>query len=112
MNCGPLLLAFFWATIALAQPPPSMNIDRASVTVSGFSGGGKFAPQFHLAYSANVSGCATWSGGPPLCAAEPNCYEHEYDLVDVSLLVRETVRLMRQGDVDDVANLADDRFHK
>ncbi len=56
------------AIIASAQvgPLPSLNIDLASITVSGFSSGGALAPQFHIAYSANVSGAVGWSGKPYL----------------------------------------------
>jgi len=37
------------------------------MTVSGFSGGGVFGPQFHVGFSSSFVGAAFWSGGPPLC---------------------------------------------
>ncbi len=48
------------------QPLPRLNIDPDAITVSGFSSGGVLVPQFHLAYSANVSGAASWAGKPYL----------------------------------------------
>ncbi len=48
------------------QPLPRLNIDPDTITVSGFSSGGVLVPQFHLAYSANVSGAASWAGKPYL----------------------------------------------
>ncbi len=58
------------------QPLPRLNIDPDAVTVSGFSSGGVLAPQFHLAYSANVSGAASWAGKPYLVRVG-GCREEE-----------------------------------
>ena len=60
----------------IADPPPStvaqrlptgLRLDPGSVTVSGFSSGGFFAHQFHVAYSGTVTGAAVLAGGPYGC---------------------------------------------
>ncbi len=71
-NMAKLILAFFTflhlLRLALSQGTlPSLNIDRDFISVSGYSGGAFFAPQFHTAFSANISGSASWSGFPNLC---------------------------------------------
>jgi hypothetical protein len=53
---------------AEVEPLPALAIDRAEVTVSGFSSGGYMAVQFHVANSARVRGAGIMAGGPYLCA--------------------------------------------
>ncbi len=53
---------------------PKLNIDRDYISVSGYSGGAFFAPQFHTAFSANISGSASWSGWPNLCIVRQDTF--------------------------------------
>jgi len=77
-----LCLALAWPMQALANhdaipdPPPAssdtalpsdLDIEPATVTVSGLSSGGFFAHQFHVAYSELVAGAGIVSGGPYGC---------------------------------------------
>jgi poly(3-hydroxybutyrate) depolymerase len=50
------------------QLPSDLDLDPASVTVSGLSSGGFFAHQFHIVFSATVTGAAVLAGGPYGCA--------------------------------------------
>jgi len=115
--------------------PADLQIDPASVTVSGLSSGGFFAHQFHVAFSSTVGGAAILAGGPygcvevidnpfwpfwkldPASAAlvacthylgsrfwglrpDPPLAEDAWELIDAA---------QRSGDIDDPAQLADDR---
>ena len=44
-----------------------LSLDPASITVSGLSSGGFFAHQFHIAFSETVTGAAILAGGPYGC---------------------------------------------
>ena len=65
-----LTLAVVGAATAALDPLPQLTIDVDTITVSGYSGGAAFAPQFHVAYSANISGSGAWSGWPNLCVVK------------------------------------------
>ena len=57
--------------VASNENPPkltSYNIDISKITVSGFSSGGFFAVQFHVAYSKIIRGVGVIAGGPFWCA--------------------------------------------
>ena len=120
--------------------PAGLRIDPDTVTVSGLSSGGFFAHQFHVANSGLVNGAGILAGGPyacteiipnpfwpswrldPLSAALVGC-THYYGSWFWGLRPRppsagdaaaavETA--YGAGDIDDPANLADDRvwlFH-
>jgi len=47
--------------------PQGLSLDPSSVTVSGLSSGGFFAHQFHIAFSETVTGAAILAGGPYGC---------------------------------------------
>jgi poly(3-hydroxybutyrate) depolymerase len=47
---------------------PSYTIDLSQTSVSGFSSGGYFAVQFHVAFSSIMKGAAIFAGGPFDCA--------------------------------------------
>jgi hypothetical protein len=118
-----------------ARLPAGLGLDRATVTVSGLSSGGFFAHQFHIAHSAIVTGAGILAGGPYGCvetitnphwphppldwfsAALVACTHYSGDRYwglrpappraeDALALVAEA---RRRGDIDDPANLADDR---
>ncbi len=62
------------AALALAgcdvggEPLPALEIQPASLTVSGVSAGGYMATQYHLAFGDEVSGAAVLAAGPWFCA--------------------------------------------
>ena len=47
---------------------PTLNIDTRSVVAAGFGHSGDFAHQFHVAFSATVSGACVFAGQPFNCA--------------------------------------------
>jgi len=115
--------------------PTDLSLDPASVTVSGLSSGGFFAHQFHVAFSRTVSSAAILAGGPYGCvevidnpfwpfwrldrtsAAVVAC-THYYgsrfwglrpnppDAEDMWQLINAAYEA---GDIDNPANLVDDR---
>lgn len=118
-----------------ARLPAGLRLDRGAVTVSGLSSGGFFAHQFHVAHSALVAGAGILAGGPYGCvetvtnphwphppldrfsAALVACTHYAGDRFwglrpdppraeDALALVADARRL---GEIDDPANLADDR---
>lgn len=50
-----------------ARLPSDLDLDPASVTVSGLSSGAFFAHQFHIAHSSLVTGAGLVAGGPYGC---------------------------------------------
>ncbi len=71
------LAAAFAAALAApcalaAATLPSLNIDRAGITVSGLSSGGFMANQLGYAYSATFSGVGVFAAGPYMCAGHSN----------------------------------------
>jgi len=98
------------ASLLHAQNLPPLNIAPGGITVSGFSAGGYFAPQFHVAFSSIISGAAVWSGGPNLCLADPNCTFDDY-LMDMNYLVSETRRMADNGDIDPLENLVNQKVY-
>jgi len=57
-----------YAAVAL----PSLNIDPASITVSGLSSGGFMANQLGVAHSATFKGVGVFAAGPYMCAGHAN----------------------------------------
>ena len=62
------LLCAGLAGAAHAAPLPALNIDRASVTVSGLSSGGYMATQLQVAWSSVFKGAGVIAAGPYYCA--------------------------------------------
>jgi hypothetical protein len=120
------------------QPLTSIpSLDPGQLTVSGISSGGFFAHQFHIAYSGLVSGAGVMAGGPYACAEQtpsmlafnplasvfvalgvctrqgrsalgPMAYWlPEWPSVEQS--IDATMAEHQGGQIDDPANLADDR---
>jgi hypothetical protein len=118
-----------------ARLPAGLRLDRNAVTVSGLSSGGFFAHQFHLAHSALVAGAGIIAGGPYGCVetiANPHWPHPPLDRFSAALVActhyagdrfwglrpdppraEDSLALVaearRRGDIDDPANLADDR---
>ncbi|MGD9834014.1 MAG: hypothetical protein AB7U92_14805 [Piscinibacter sp.] len=73
-----LLLAIA-AAAAVASPAasaavalPALNIDPATITVSGLSSGGFMANQLGVAHSATFKGVGVFAAGPYMCAGHAN----------------------------------------
>ena len=88
----------------------SYNIDTSQITISGFSSGGFFAVQFHVAYSKIIRGAGVVAGGPFWCA-ENNitrglgpCIKQP-DEIPIQLLTTITNTLAATNAVDPVENL-------
>jgi pimeloyl-ACP methyl ester carboxylesterase len=90
-------------------------LGTSSLTVSGFSGGGFFSTQLHVAYSQSISGVAVVAGGPywcyqsskkflPICLGEPN-------LVDLQASINFAEAASANGEIDNVSNLASARVY-
>ncbi len=118
-----------------ARLPTGLGLDRGAVTVSGLSSGGFFAHQFHLAHSGLVTGAGIVAGGPYGCVetiTNPHWPHPPLDWFSAALVacthysgdrfwglrpapprVEDSLALVaeawRRGDIDDPANLADDR---
>ena len=94
------------------SPPrlSSYNIDVSKITVSGFSSGGFFAIQFHVAYSKIVRGAGVIAGGPFWCARNnfnitlSQCTK-EPDKIPLPLLIAMTYTFAERSDVDPVESL-------
>jgi poly(3-hydroxybutyrate) depolymerase len=118
-----------------ARLTASLRLERDTVTVSGLSSGGFFAHQFHLAHSALVTGAGIIAGGPYGCVetiTNPHWPHPPLDWLSAALVacsrysgelfwglppnpprVQDSLALVaqawRRGEIDDPANLADDR---
>lgn len=111
-----LLLAMLLISLsALAsEPPMSMKIDTARITVSGISAGGQMAHQLHVAYSDLFSGAAIISSGPFGCAdgslatAMSRCMGKSDVPIPVAELADAIRAAQEQGLVAATENLADD----
>jgi poly(3-hydroxybutyrate) depolymerase len=64
--------AFVSSTAFAAVALPSLNIDPASITVSGLSSGGFMANQLGVAHSATFKGVGVFAAGPYMCAGHAN----------------------------------------
>ncbi len=93
---------------------PQLPIDPGAVTVSGISSGGAMAVQFHVAHSSLVRGVGVLAAPPYLCAegsvrhALGRCMKDGTE-IPTAQLVERTRQLARDGAIDPVADLADDR---
>lgn len=90
------------------------DIDLAHTSVSGFSSGGFFAVQFHLAFSAITSGAAIFAGGPFYCAQGSvstalGACASAASAPNVAPLVAATKQMASSGLIDDPGHLAGQR---
>ena len=60
-------------TVSLSEIS-QLNIDRASISVSGVSSGAFMAVQVHVIHSANISGIGVIAGGPYRCSEGRNVW--------------------------------------
>lgn len=87
-----------------------------SVTVSGFSGGGYMAVQFHVAHSSLVQGAGVFAAGPYYCAenslgdALGRCMRGDGD-IPAAELASLTSQLALDEEIDPIAGLAHDRVY-
>ena len=105
-----------------AGPAPdaevTYNIDAGRISVSGLSSGAHMATQLHIAYSRVFRGAAIVSGGPWYCAEGSLSRGIGPCIKGGELSVDRFVDIAREmeadGQIDALANLADDRvwiFH-
>jgi poly(3-hydroxybutyrate) depolymerase len=108
----PGLVALSLALPAMAARLPMLDVDLQQTTVSGVSSGGFMAVQLHLAHSSIVSGVGVFAGGPYDCAM--NSAERAVQVcmpggADADASIARVGAAFRAGDIDDPANLGDDR---
>jgi len=112
--------AFVVAFLALAacsqayDALPSLGADTTQTTLSGISSGAFFSFQFHVAYSANVTGAAGIAGGPFYCSQGQITNSFLYCMyatmpIDVDTLVAKAKSYESSGDIDATSNLANDK---
>ena len=96
---------------------PALRIDLGRTTVSGLSSGAYMAGQFHLAFSGEVAGAGIVAGGPYGCAegrlelALRRCMADELGPPDPVALAALAAARAAAGEIDPLANLADDRLY-
>jgi hypothetical protein len=106
-----LLAVAAGAYSANATPLPPANVVASDITTSGISAGAFLASQFHVAFSANVAGCAMLAGGPYYCAqnemanALTVCMQ-DGSLINVGSLVSYANFAAELGGIDNTTNLA------
>lgn len=130
-----VLLCLLSCRPALAQPLPGVGADLMRTTVSGLSAGAYMAGQFQVAYSQIIAGAALVAGGPYACAHTPSSEVNPFWLVVVSWnlsraqskcmddgwlfssvpdpedLLERARQLVRQGRIDSLAGLANDKLY-
>ena len=85
-------------------------------TISGFSSGGFFAHQLHIAYSASITGAGIVAGGPYYCSlgsalrSGTSCMINPYFL-DVTVLTQFAKDSASSNLIDDVRNIANDKVY-
>ena len=92
------------------------NVDTSQITVSGFSSGGFFAVQFHVAYSKVIRGAGVIAGGPFWCAQDSlsvamnMCMQHP-DLISITELVAVTYSSAATGVIDSTSYLKNSKVY-
>lgn len=133
--CACVAVLMSLATPAFAGTTlPSLGAKPTEISVSGISSGAYMAGQFQLAHSGVVSGAAIIAGGPYGCAvssyagfmlgpvrsaanlskAVNGCMLNLYSIwgiPDVNHLVRQAQRLARDGEIDPVSGVLDDKVY-
>jgi poly(3-hydroxybutyrate) depolymerase len=113
--CLPLLFLAGAAFAADALQSFDVNAERTSV--SGLSSGAYMAGQFHVAFSGTVIGAGIVAGGPYDCAegqlpvALNRCMQTSLGVPDPARLLERARAAAAEGDIDPLANLADDRVY-
>ncbi|MGF1619288.1 MAG: poly(3-hydroxybutyrate) depolymerase [Rhodomicrobiaceae bacterium] len=130
-----VLFAAAGARAGSAQPLPALAADLDRTTVSGLSSGAYMAGQFQVAHSQTVIGAGLVAGGPYACAHTPggeinpfwavvipwnlhraqnSCMEDGWlfsSVPDAGELLDHARKLARQGKIDPLDGLADDRVY-
>ena len=103
------------ATAGESLPP--LDVDLTQTTVSGLSSGAYMAGQFHIAFSAEVTGVGIVAGGPYGCAegrielALKRCMATDLGEPDPAALFTAAAKLAATGAIDPLSDLADDRVY-
>ncbi|MDH3665168.1 MAG: hypothetical protein OEU92_34995 [Alphaproteobacteria bacterium] len=112
------LAILVWSYAAEAAAPlPSFIVDLEQTSVSGLSSGAYMAGQFHVAFSGSLMGAGIIAGGAYGCSngqlplALNQCMQTHLGAPDPELLLDRARERERQGRIDPLANLADDRIY-
>jgi poly(3-hydroxybutyrate) depolymerase len=112
-----LLAGLAAATGAAAQDLSNYNVELARTSVSGVSSGAYMAGQLHVIFSAVVSGAGLVAGGPYYCAegslstALERCMKTTRATPEPARLLAIARDLAVQDEIDDLANLANDKVY-
>ncbi|CAL8116708.1 unnamed protein product [Orchesella dallaii] len=99
-----LVVLFQVSSVTLgAEKLQSYNVDRSTITVSGFSSGGGMAMQYHVAFSSEIQGAAIFDGAPFACYKVDFCKNP--GKVVVSNLAKEITGLASTKKIDNESNL-------
>ncbi len=105
-----------------AEPLPALGADLSRTSVSGLSSGGFMTAQFHVAYSDTLVGAGIIAGGPFYCSgsfegssfltnATTNCMNPLGFGPDPKILLAKAKEFEREGKIDSLSNLKDDRVY-
>jgi poly(3-hydroxybutyrate) depolymerase len=117
---GKTVLRLAWLLLAVplacaAGKLGSYNVDVHGTSVSGLSSGAAMTVQLDVAYSSIMKGAGVLAGPPYLCAqgslftALSDC-TNAVNPIDVPALVQQTKDSAQRGEIDAVANLANQRI--
>ena len=83
------------------MPLGSYNVDKNKLSISGFSSGGVFTAQFHVAFSKIIMGAGIIAGATPVTMTNAYTYAREGKIDDPSNLKHSKVYLF-SGIIDTV----------
>jgi len=108
------LFCFCACSFAASAPPLETfsNVNTSLITVSGFSAGGAFAIQLHVAYSSVIKGVGSFAGVADTCFATYGFSCMTLPLLEnANELIKNVEELEDDDRVDPISNIADHRVY-
>jgi poly(3-hydroxybutyrate) depolymerase len=112
LMAGALCLASFASEAAV--PLPALNVDPASITVSGLSSGGVMAINMGYAYSATFKGVGIFAATPYACQylyPYQSCQNNNVITSSMLANMQTTIDNWSGGAIDDKANVAKQKVY-
>jgi len=85
------------------SPLDNLNINPDTIAISGFSSGGSFSTQFHVAFSKKISAVGVFAGDVYLATTGMNQYG--------DLFWEEIAQMEQNGHIDPVENMKNDKIY-
>merc|ERR1711990_1152828 len=85
------------------SPLDNLNINPDTIAISGFSSGGSFSTQFHVAFSKKISAVGVFAGDVYLASTGMNQYG--------DLFWEEIAQMEQNGHIDPVENMKNDKIY-